>query len=60
MLADAGLIDVARLRHCLRHTVAGDPTWWQAMLKTIALELWLRSIVAGKDAVARNRPLRTC
>jgi asparagine synthase (glutamine-hydrolysing) len=54
MLADAGLIDVTRLRHSLRHTVAGDPTWWQAMLKTIALELWLRSIVPGNSHHART------
>ena len=47
MLADAGLIDVTLLRHSLRSTAEGDPAWWQAMLRTIALELWLRSIVQG-------------
>jgi asparagine synthase (glutamine-hydrolysing) len=48
MLADAGLIDVTVLRQSLRRTAEGDPTWWQAMLRTIALELWLRSIAQGR------------
>lgn len=48
MLADAGLIDVTVLRQFLRRTAEGDPAWWQAMLRTIALELWLRSIVQGR------------
>jgi hypothetical protein len=58
MLADAGLIDVALLRHSLRSTAEGDPAWWQAMLRTIALELWLRSIVQGSRRGAGNPPLR--
>lgn len=47
MLADAGLIDVKTLQLCLRRTTGGDPLWWQAMLRTIALELWLKSMVHG-------------
>jgi asparagine synthase (glutamine-hydrolysing) len=48
MLADAGLIDVNVLRQFLRRTAEGDPTWWRAMLRTTALELWLRSIAQGR------------
>jgi asparagine synthase (glutamine-hydrolysing) len=58
MLADAGLIDVTILRQSLRRIAEGDPVWWQAMLKTIALELWLRSIVQGNIHRAGNSPLR--
>jgi asparagine synthase (glutamine-hydrolysing) len=58
MLADAGLIDVTVLRQSLRRTAEGDPAWWQAMLRTIALELWLRSIVQGNNHRAGNPPLR--
>jgi asparagine synthase (glutamine-hydrolysing) len=58
MLADAGLIDVTILRHSLRRTAEGDPAWWQAMLRTIALELWLRSIVQGNSHRTGNPPLR--
>ncbi|WP_035352141.1 asparagine synthetase B family protein [Edaphobacter aggregans] len=58
MLADAGLIDGKTLRVFLRRTAEGDPAWWQAMLRTIALELWLRSIVQGNRHRAGNPPLR--
>jgi asparagine synthase (glutamine-hydrolysing) len=58
MLADAGLIDGKTLRLFLRRTAEGDPAWWQAMLRTIALELWLRSIVQGNSHRAGNPPLR--
>jgi asparagine synthase (glutamine-hydrolysing) len=58
LLADAGLIDVTILRQSLRRTAEGDPAWWQAMLRTIALELWLRSIVQGNSHRTGNLPLR--
>jgi len=58
LLADAGLIDVTILRQSLRRTAEGDPAWWQAMLRTIALELWLRSIVQGNSHRPGNLPLR--
>ena len=54
MLAEAGLIDGKALRLSLQRTVAGDPAWWQAMLRTVALELWLRSIVHGESHRAGN------
>jgi asparagine synthase (glutamine-hydrolysing) len=58
MLADAGLIDASLLRQSLQRTAEGDAAWWQAMLRTIALELWLRSIVQGNIHRAGNPPLR--
>jgi asparagine synthase (glutamine-hydrolysing) len=54
IVADAGLVDGKALRLSLRRTVEGDPAWWQAMLRTIAFELWLRSIVQGTDHRAEN------
>ncbi|HTF70879.1 MAG TPA: asparagine synthase-related protein [Edaphobacter sp.] len=58
MLADAGLIDGKTLRLFLRRTAEGDPAWWQAMVRTIALELWLRSIIQGNSHRAGNPPPR--
>ena len=58
MLADAGLIDITALRQSLRRTAEGDPAWWQAVLRTIALELWLRSIVLGDRHRAGDSTLR--
>jgi asparagine synthase (glutamine-hydrolysing) len=57
MLADAGLIDLTLLRHFLWRTAEGDPAWWQAMLRTIALELWLRSIGPDKRRSAEDQPI---
>jgi asparagine synthase (glutamine-hydrolysing) len=54
IVADAGLVDGKALRLSLRRTVEGDPAWWQAMLRTIAFELWLRSIVQGTNHRAEN------
>jgi asparagine synthase (glutamine-hydrolysing) len=39
----AGFVDMRELHAALKRTVAGDPKWWQMILRTIALELWLRA-----------------
>ena len=41
--ASAGFINVDKLRATLEHTVQGDSEWWQGLLRTIALELWLKA-----------------
>lgn len=43
MVASAGFIDTDKLHRAIRNSAQGDSEWWQALLKTIALELWLRS-----------------
>jgi asparagine synthase (glutamine-hydrolysing) len=48
-LADAGFIDVEKLGVSLRRTAMGDTAWWQALLRTIAMELWLRACLKGSD-----------
>jgi asparagine synthase (glutamine-hydrolysing) len=58
MLADAGLVDRETLRRSLRRTAEGDPAHWQAMLRTIALELWLRSMVHGSQVHTGDAGLR--
>jgi asparagine synthase (glutamine-hydrolysing) len=42
-VADLGFVDVDRLRRALEATAQGDPTWWQALIRTISLELWLQA-----------------
>lgn len=42
-LGDLGFVEVDALRTCLKRITQGDATWWQAFLRAIALELWLRS-----------------
>ena len=42
-IADLGFVEVDRLRIALEATAQGDSTWWQALLRTISLELWLQS-----------------
>ncbi len=42
-IADLGFVEVDRLRIALEATAHGDPTWWQALLRTISLELWLQA-----------------
>ena len=39
----AGFVDLKELHAALKRTVAGDPKWWQMLLRTVALELWLRT-----------------
>ena len=58
MLAEAGLIDRETLQRSLRRTAEGDPAHWQAMLRTIALELWLRSMVHGGQVRTSDAGLR--
>jgi asparagine synthase (glutamine-hydrolysing) len=48
-IASAGFVDIESLRLALRATAQGDFTWWQALVKAIALELWLK---AGKHESA--------
>ena len=42
-LARAGLIDPQKLGIWLERTAKGDPEWRQALTRTIALELWMRT-----------------
>jgi asparagine synthase (glutamine-hydrolysing) len=58
MLAEAGLVDRETLRRSLRRTAEGDPAHWQAMLRTIALELWLQSMVHGSQVHTGGPGLR--
>jgi asparagine synthase (glutamine-hydrolysing) len=46
-IASAGLVDPAQLRRSLKGIAEGDPKWRQAMLKTIALELWMKPYLQG-------------
>jgi asparagine synthase (glutamine-hydrolysing) len=59
--AESGFIDVDQFKRALRRCCAGDSAEWQAVLRAIALELWLQStsrtakqpgIAEGKDLVA--------
>jgi asparagine synthase (glutamine-hydrolysing) len=43
LLMQAGFIDVGKFGLALRGSIEGDPKWWQMLLRTIALELWMRS-----------------
>jgi asparagine synthase (glutamine-hydrolysing) len=43
LLVGAGFIDIDRLRIAQRNIALGNPDHWQALLRTIALELWLRA-----------------
>jgi asparagine synthase (glutamine-hydrolysing) len=47
-IASAGFVDIDALRFVLERTAHGDPEWWQALIKTIALELWLKTILHEK------------
>lgn len=46
-IASAGFVDPAQLRRSLKGIAEGDPKWRQAMLKTIALELWMKPYLQG-------------
>jgi asparagine synthase (glutamine-hydrolysing) len=39
-----GLIDRRQLLLWLERTASGDPTWWQALVRTVSLELWLQTL----------------
>jgi asparagine synthase (glutamine-hydrolysing) len=43
VLGDTGLVDIDRLRHALSGVADGGSEQWQALLRTIALELWLKA-----------------
>ncbi|WP_263377564.1 asparagine synthetase B family protein [Granulicella paludicola] len=42
-LAEEGFVDIDRLRHEQKRCSNGAPEWSQALMKTIAYELWLRA-----------------
>lgn len=44
---ELGLIDTKAFKSTLGDTVNGDSRWYQAVLRTIAFELWLRSCPHG-------------
>ena len=48
-IASAGFVDIAQLRRSLKAIAEGDPKWRQAMLKTIALELWMKPYLQGTE-----------
>jgi asparagine synthase (glutamine-hydrolysing) len=41
-LGSSGFVDIDELRTWLGRTAQGDPTWRQALVRAIALELWLQ------------------
>lgn len=55
LVADLGWIDVDRFRAGLRRTADGSAVWYQAILRTIAYELWLRA--RGSQTPRRGMPL---
>lgn len=42
-IASAGFVDIDKLRISLGRTAQGEAEWRQALLRTIALELWLKA-----------------
>lgn len=54
-----GFMETSRLTDWIRRTATGDPTWWQALLKTISLELWLRGLEQRNPRVAEDWALTT-
>ena len=59
ILARHGYIDPSSLVTWIQRTAAGDPTWWQALLKTISLELWFRGHENQKPDLAEDWALTT-
>jgi asparagine synthase (glutamine-hydrolysing) len=60
LAAGAGFIDAGKLRIDLRGAAQGESEWWQMLLRTIALELWLRASQSeGSQSswTVRNRPV---
>lgn len=55
LLEREGLIDPRQLLWWLERTAAGDPTWRQALVKTVALELWLRAFRRYQERFALSR-----
>ncbi len=51
LLADSGLIDASQFRIALNDAARGDPRWRHALFKTIAFELWLKSMTQSKSKV---------
>ena len=43
VLGDLGLVDIDALRLALSGVANGESEWWQALIRTIALELWLKT-----------------
>ena len=43
ILAQAGFVDSAKLQIALKAVIDGNPEWRRALMRTIALELWLRA-----------------
>ena len=54
LLADSGLIDASRFRIALNEAARGDSRWRQALFKTIAFELWLKSMTQSKSKVLND------
>jgi asparagine synthase (glutamine-hydrolysing) len=57
-LADSGFIDIDRFRVALKLAADGNAASYQAILRTIAYELWLRTLVREGTATdtTRTRP----
>jgi asparagine synthase (glutamine-hydrolysing) len=53
-IASAGFVNPAQLRRSLKGIAEGDPKWRQAMLKTIALELWMKPYLQGIERQSLN------
>jgi len=50
-IAKAGFVDIHVLRLSLKATARGEAEWRQPLLRTIALELWLRSNCFGSGCI---------
>jgi asparagine synthase (glutamine-hydrolysing) len=57
-VAETGLVDGRALLDELRRTATGSPEWYQALLRTIAYELWLQASHRQGLAKLPARPLR--
>jgi len=55
LTVDYGFVDRNRLIQALRSEVVGDLRWIQPLMKSVGLELWLRSIHAS-GVTPRFRP----
>lgn len=51
LLANAGFIDLEQFRIALKGVGLGNPHWRRAVLKTIALELWLKGFARSDQQV---------
>jgi asparagine synthase (glutamine-hydrolysing) len=54
-MENLGFIDLDKLLRCLRSSAQGETEWLQALIKTIAFELWLKSNGYGQQKSSPER-----